>query len=238
MKCLIVAAGQGARLGDALELKPLIPVKGKALIEHVIDRARSAGVDEFFVVSGFRGDELRRALDDLSLRKGVSVTHVINDEWARANGVSLLKGKEHLHEPFLLTMCDHIVDPGILRGIMSVSPSAGSAVLGVDFNIEDPINDPEDVTRVKSSSGRIERIGKLIPDFNCFDTGVFTCSTGIFDALEESQSLGDDSISGAMNRLARRQLAFTFDIQNKLWIDVDDPVAFAKAEALLESGRL
>ena len=238
MKCLIVAAGQGSRLSEAFELKPLISIKGKMLIEHVIERARSAGIDEFLVVSGYRGDELRRALDEVSVRYAVPITHLINDEWNRANGVSLLKGKGHLDQPFLLSMCDHIVDPDILRGLMAVAVEPNGVVLGVDYNIENPVNDPEDVTRVKSSMGRIERIGKLISDFNCFDTGVFLCTPGIFDALEESQSLGDDSISGAMNSLARRNLAFTFDIGNRLWIDVDDPVAFAKAEALLESGQL
>ncbi len=238
MKCLIIAAGQGVRLRETFELKPLTPLKGKALIEHVIERARSAGVDEFLVVSGYRGDDLRRELDDLAARREIRISHIINDEWTRANGVSLLKGRGHLDEAFLLSMCDHIVDPEILRGLMAAPLDPGSVILGVDFNIEDPINDPEDVTRVRSSNGRIEQIGKLIADFNCFDTGMFLCTPAIFDALEESQSLGDDSISGAMNRLALRHKALTFDIQDKVWIDVDDPVAFAKAEALLEAGRL
>ena len=42
MKCLIVAAGQGARLREKGQLKPLIEIKGIPLIERVIDRARSA----------------------------------------------------------------------------------------------------------------------------------------------------------------------------------------------------
>jgi 1L-myo-inositol 1-phosphate cytidylyltransferase len=39
MKCLIVAAGQGTRLREKGALKPLIPIRGKPLIEHVIARA-------------------------------------------------------------------------------------------------------------------------------------------------------------------------------------------------------
>ena len=60
----------------------------------------------------------------------------------------------------------------------------------------------------------------------------------MFAALEESQTQGDDSISGAMNVLARRNRALVFDIGDRVWIDVDDPVALGKAEALLASGRL
>jgi 1L-myo-inositol 1-phosphate cytidylyltransferase len=237
MKCLIVAAGQGVRLREKGELKPLIPIKGIPLIERVISRARSAGVDEFLVVSGYRGEELRRELDTFSAREKIRITHVVNDEWNRANGVSLLKAKRYLDEPFLLTMCDHLIDPEIFRSLMSVSLEPDTVTLGVDFNIESSLNDPEDVTRVKCTDGRIEYIGKVIRDFNAFDTGVFLCSPIIFDALEESQARGDDSISGAMNVLARWNRARAFDIQNRLWVDVDDPVAFHKAEGLLESGQ-
>ena len=238
MKCLIVAAGQGVRLREKLELKPLIPLKGVPLIEHVIARGRRAGIDEFLVVSGYRGEELREALDAFSAREGVPVGHIINEEWDRSNGVSVLKGKRYLDEPFLLMMCDHIVDPELLRSVMAAPIEPGTVILAVDFNIDSSINDLEDVTRVRCSSDRIEHVGKLIADFNGFDTGVFLCTPIIFDALEQSQAAGDESISGAMNVLAQWERAHFLDVQNKLWIDVDDAVAFAKAERLLELGQL
>ena len=238
MNCLIVAAGQGARLREKLELKPLIPVGGAPLIQHGMDRARPAGVDRFTVVSGYRGGELRDHLDAAALRDGTRITHVVNDEWHRANGVSVLKAEPFLDGPFLLTMCDHVVDPDIFRRLIAERPRADGVVLAVDFNIDDPLNDPDDVTRVRSVQGRIERVGKLIAEFDCYDTGVFLCTSVMFDALRESQAGGDDSISGAMNVLARRGMAHVLDIGDRLWIDVDDAVALGKAEALLGSGRL
>ena len=238
MKCLIVAAGQGSRLREKSEIKALVSLRGVALIERVIGRARDAGVDEFLVVSGYRGDELRAALDRLAARDGLRIRHVVNDEWSRANGVSLLKAKPYLDEPFLLTMCDHLVDPAILRDLMATPPAPDSVVLAVDFAIDDPLNDPLDVTRVRCEAGRISQIGKLIADFNAFDTGIFKCTPAIFAALEESQRDGDDSISGAMNVLARAGRAHVFDIGDRVWIDVDDPSDFEKAERLLDTGRL
>ncbi|WP_244411183.1 NTP transferase domain-containing protein, partial [Nitrospirillum viridazoti] len=238
MKCLIVAAGQGTRLRERGLLKPLIPIKGSPLIERVMERGRAAGVTEFVVVSGYRGEDLRAAVDVLAARVGVAVSHVVNDEWERANGVSVHKAKALLTEPFLLTMCDHLVDPGIFQGLMALRPEPDSVTLAVDFNIERPLNDPEDVTRVKCVDGRIVHIGKVIRDFNAFDTGVFLCTPGMFAALEESQAKGDDSISGAMNVLAGWKKACVHDIGDRFWIDVDDPVAFEKAEKLLDAGQL
>ncbi len=238
MKCLIIAAGMGGRLREKGPSKPLISVKGVPLLERVITRAHAAGVDRFFVVSGYRGDQVRAWLDELSTREAIPIVHIVNEDWERANGVSVLKAKPYLDGPFLLTMCDHLVDPDILRGLVSTAPEPDTVTLAVDFNIDASINDLEDVTRVKCSDGRIEHIGKVIRDFNAIDTGVFLCTPIIFQALEASQAAGDDSLSGGMNVLARWNKARVFDIEGRLWLDVDDPPTYRKAEELLEAGRL
>ncbi len=238
MKCLIVAAGQGTRLREKGELKPLIPIRGVPLIERVIANGKEAGIEEFLVVTGYRSDELQARLGEFSRRSGIHVTRVFNRAWDRANGVSVLTAKQFLDEPFLLTMCDHLVDPEILRRLIQAKQEPGTVTLGVDFNIDNPLNDPEDVTRVKCEGEQLKHIGKIIRDFNCFDTGVFRCTPVMFDALEESQARGDDSISGAMNVLAEWGKARVFDIGDRLWVDVDDPIAFGKAETLLDEGRL
>jgi len=238
MNCLIVAAGQGTRLREKGESKPLIRVKGVPLIERVINSARRGGVDDFFVVSGYRGESLRAELDAFAAREGLSLTHIVNEDWEQPNGVSVYKAKSYLDGPFLLTMCDHLVDPSVIQDILAWQCEPGTVTLCVDFNVNNPLNDPEDVTRVKCSAGRIEHIGKVIREFNAIDTGVFLCTPAIFEALEESFADGDQSISGAMNVLARRGKARTFDIRDRLWVDIDDPAAFNKAEQLIEQGRL
>jgi 1L-myo-inositol 1-phosphate cytidylyltransferase len=238
MNCLIVAAGTGGRLRQRGQSKPLVPVNGVRLLERVITRARSAGVERFFVVSGYRGEELRAALDVFSAREAIPIVHVSNDEWQRGNGVSVLKARPFLDGPFLLSMCDHLVDPDILRDLIASTLEPDTVTLAVDFNVAGSINDLDDVTRVMCSNGRIVHIGKVIREFNAIDTGVFLCTPVIFDALEVSQAAGDDSISGAMNVLAGEDRARVFDIQGRLWLDVDDPATLDKAETLLNAGRL
>jgi 1L-myo-inositol 1-phosphate cytidylyltransferase len=238
MKCLIIAAGMGGRLREMGPSKPLVHVRGVPLLERVIARAHSAGVDRFFVVSGYRGEDVRASLDALAARQAIPIVHIVNDDWERANGVSVLKAKPFLDGPFLLTMCDHLVDPDILRSLMATTPEPDTVTLAVDFNVAGSINDLEDVTRVKCFDGRIEHIGKVIRDFNAIDTGIFLCTPILFEALEASQAAGDDSISGAMNVLARWNKARAIDVQGRLWLDVDDLPGLRKAEELLEAGRL
>ena len=143
-----------------------------------------------------------------------------------------------LGEPFLLAMCDHLVDPEILRSLMTPPLRSDAVTLAVDRNLGNPLVNLDDVTRVRCPGERIERIGKLIPEYDAFDTGIFLCGPVMFEALAESQRRGDDSISGAMTVLASWEKAFVRDVGGRVWIDVDDPADFEKAEHLLASGRL
>ncbi len=58
MQCLILAAGQGRRLRQQVDSKPIVPLLGVPLIERVIRSARDAGADAFYVVIGYQGDRL------------------------------------------------------------------------------------------------------------------------------------------------------------------------------------
>jgi CDP-L-myo-inositol myo-inositolphosphotransferase len=108
----------------------------------------------------------------------------------------------------------------------------------VDSDIHNPLVDMDDVTRVRVKNGNICDIGKRITDFNGFDTGIFLCSSAIFEALERSREKdGDTTLSGAIRLLAEDGRAKAIS-SSGFWIDVDDPAAFKRAEkALLDRLR-
>ncbi len=244
MKCLIIAAGEGTRLQQRGECKPLIPILGVALIERVIRAAMEAGADEFYVVIGYQGERVRNFLESLADRLAVPVTPLVNDDWDKENGLSVLKARAVLHEPFLLLMADHLFDPPLVRELTSLELGDGEIALVVDGNTRNPLIDMEDVTRVKVGDDgpmggkKIHDIGKGLADFNGFDTGIFLCSPAIFEALEQSiEKGGDTSLSGAVRILAAEGRAKAI-LMDGFWIDVDDPAAFQKAEqALLKQLR-
>jgi CDP-L-myo-inositol myo-inositolphosphotransferase len=238
MKCLIIAAGKGSRLQPWGESKPLIPILGIPLIERVIRAAREAGADEFYVVTGYQGDRVRDFLERLAERLAFRVTFLVNDDWERENGLSVLKARKVLHEAFLLLMADHLFEPPLARMLTTLSLADGEIALGVDGNTRNPLIDTEDVTRVKVKDGKIRGIGKGLADFNGLDTGIFLCSPAIFAALEQSREKnGDATLSGAVRCLAAEGRAKAV-MTRGFWVDVDDPAAFKRAEkALLDRLR-
>ncbi len=233
MKCLIIAAGKGERLQQRGDSKPLVPILGVPLIERVIRAAMEAGADEFYVVIGYQGERVRLFLERLVERLAIRITSLVNDDWEKDNGLSVLKARDVLHEPFLLLMADHLFDPNLVRLLTTPNAAAGDVVLVVDRNTRNPLVDMEDVTRVKMEDGKIHNIGKGLADFNGFDTGIFLCSPAIFKVLEQSKRKdANTSLSAAVQVLAAKGHAKAIPTDD-FWIDVDDPAAFHKAEQAL-----
>ena len=236
MKCLIIAAGQGSRLRPLAEAKPLVPLKNIPLIERVINSALEANVDDFYVVIGYQGASIRSHLEEVSRSKKVPITMIENEEWERANGISVLKARPYLNEPFLLLMGDHIFDPEIARQLIRHSPRNKGLLLAVDEDLENPFIDMGDVTRVFAERNKIQKIGKGIEPYNCFDTGIFLCDPGLFEAIEKSSDeLGDDSLSGGVRFLAQDGYANVMPINGLFWCDIDDPENFKQAEKYLSN---
>ena len=231
MKCLIIAAGKGTRIGQEGISKPLIPVLGVPIIERIIRTAIAAGIRNFYVVSGYNGAKLRTFLDTLTEKLRITVTHVTNEHWEKGNGLSVLMAQEYIAENFLLMMGDHLVDSSLLENMKKYQLSDGEVVLAVDRDLNTPLVDLNDVTKVRTVNGKVVGIGKDLNEFNGFDTGVFCCSPAIFNALAQSISEhNDDSLSGGIRKLAANRKVKVYDIKDKFWIDIDDKDGLKKAE--------
>ena len=234
MKCLILAAGDGGRLSQISDPKTLARFAGLPLIEHSIATAQQAGVNDFYVVTGYASDRVEALLSEVSRRRRVRITPIRNPRWKLGNGYSLLAGRERIDEPFLLLMADHVLERGILDRLLSESLDDGEVILAGDFGVdENQLVDLDDVTKLLTDDQQLVAIGKELGRYNAFDTGAFLCSPHIFDAAEASATSGDPSVSGAIRCLAARGKVKVVDVQGHHWVDVDTPNDLRNAERLL-----
>lgn len=74
---VIMAGGQGVRLRPHTENcpKPLLPVGGKPMLEHIIERAKSNGFEHFILAVHFLGEMIERHFGD-GERWGVQIGYV------------------------------------------------------------------------------------------------------------------------------------------------------------------
>lgn len=233
-QCLILAAGNGSRIASVADggPKPLVPVCGVSLLEHVMTSARKAGIQRFVIVAGYRAHLIRRWLSDRKIA-GASVTLIENPEYHKANGVSALAAKAELNQPFLLLMSDHIFEAATAKALMRQPLAEDEVILGVDRKLH-RIFDLDDATKVRCEGNHVIEIGKDLSYYNALDTGMFLCSPAVFSCLESVKKNGDCSLSDGMRMLAQQRKLRSFDIGDGHWQDVDSPQALEHVERIFD----
>lgn len=233
---VILAAGFGSRLTASRgELpKPLVRVAGKALIEHALEQAEAAGVEEAVIVTGNSAALIESHLAGIAT--SLTITPVYNPRFHEPNGVSLLAAAPAITGPFYLQMADHLFVQPVLRQLdEGAGVPEGCMRLLVDFH---PVNlDEEDATKVRVSGNLISHIGKDLYPYDAVDTGCFRLDPRVFDALEEVARTEPPSVTLGMRRLIARGLFAPVAISGTRWMDVDTPEDYAKAELLLGAQR-
>ena len=108
ISAIVLAAGEGSRFGGTKQLERL---HGKPLVQHAIDAAAAAGVEEIVVVVGHDADRVRGALE---LPAGARVA--VNDRFAEGQSTSLAAGLRALgasSEAAIVLLADQ---PGLESG--------------------------------------------------------------------------------------------------------------------------
>lgn len=236
MKTVIIAAGKGSRINYAEDSKPLISVNGLTLIERALLNCKRNGISKVLIVVGYQSKKIKEKLG-INEYCGIKLSYVYNEEWTRGNGISVLKAKEYLNEPFVLMMSDHILDENILDLLLKTSIKENECILCVDQSFPFHIN-MNDATKVLVEGRKIKKIGKNLEKFNGIDTGIFMCHPSLFDTIENSVKDGGESLSNAIQILADENRMLFCDIGEKFWIDVDDNHDLHNAKLMLKKLKI
>lgn len=233
---VILAAGNGSRLSAARGTlpKPLVPVAGRTLIEHALDQAAVAGVEEAVIVTGNAADQMRAHLD--GIETPLRLTVVFNPRFHEPNGVSLLAAAPHITGPFFLQMADHVFAQPVLRFLGQADAAPAECIrLLVDYH---PVGlDEDDATKVRTTGPLITAIGKDVYPYDAVDTGCFRLDPRIFTALEDVARHEPPSVTLGMRRMLAQGLFAAVPLTGVRWTDVDTPEDYAKAELLLGAAR-
>jgi dTDP-glucose pyrophosphorylase len=238
-KAVVLAAGRGTRMRElTADLpKPMIAVRSKPVLQHIVEGLRDAGIRKFLIVVGYRGDTVRNFLGD-GLRYNIAVqytTQMVQDGTGRVVDLA----RDFVGDcPFVLSYGDILVDPanykrvanlpddveGIITVIRGEDVSKGGAVF---------LNDRMELLdlREKSQPGEVQRWSGLsehaVPFYNA---GLYTFRPSIFEFTANLQPSprGEYELTDAIRDLAHsgkkvKALELTGE-----WADVRDPEVLAK----------
>ncbi|MCW3977114.1 MAG: NTP transferase domain-containing protein [Candidatus Bathyarchaeota archaeon] len=226
MKALVLAAGEGSRLGGLTRRKPkaLLRIAGMVMLRRILHGLKEAGVQDVWIVVGYKADMIRGEIGESYA--DLNIQFVEAKHWKKGNLYSLLAAEEIFQQNFLLCMCDHIFDPGIPRSL-SNNKVEKAVVLAVERVSEQD-------TKILEQNGKIVDIGKKISQSNvAIDTGFFLCSPKIFDYANEAAQHGAKEVADCVRAAARNGDTHIVDVSGHLWADIDTKQDLDRAKRLI-----
>ena len=122
MQAIMLAAGKGSRLGKYTKnnTKCMLEVYGKTLLERAIDALLLAGIKDFIIVLGYKGENVKKYIREKELDKKINIIYVDNDVYDTTNNIySLYLAKDYLiKDDTILLESDLIYDVSIVKKLV------------------------------------------------------------------------------------------------------------------------
>jgi D-glycero-D-manno-heptose 1,7-bisphosphate phosphatase len=105
-QAVFLVGGLGTRLGALTERtpKPLLPVRGRPFLDHLIERAVGQGADEILLIAGYLGEQIQARYD--GARQGNTRLAVIVEAEPTGTGGALRVAASALRPHFMLANGD------------------------------------------------------------------------------------------------------------------------------------
>jgi dTDP-glucose pyrophosphorylase len=239
MKAIILAAGQGTRMGALTDEtpKPMLRVEGRPILEHILTGLRDAGISEFCLITGWKAEVIEAYFGDGS-NWGVSLGYtrqVVQDGTGKAPELA----REFVEDnDFLLTYGDILVKPEMYRlmlkrwaeddfaGLVTVTGSEDVTKGGLFFFdekfclkhlVEKPSAEQLDVLRAEG------RLGDGVTAW--YNAGIYIFKPVLFQhtARLEKSPRGEYELTDALTgMLGAGETIAGLKIAGR-WVDVRDP---------------
>ena len=231
---VILAAGMAKRLRPLTDTKPkcLLKVGERTLLERTIDAMRQAGITEFLVVTGYRGEMIRDFLREYS-----SFTFLDNTDYEHNNNIySLWMACQKVRGcDFLLMDSDILCDPAAVVRIAQ-EPTAALAVnrhelgeeeMKVVVDADNRITEISKTCRPEDAIGESVGIEKITADYS-------EALARELDQMILQEGLIDIFYERAFERLIPQGHTFkVVDTTHYFSYELDTPEDFQRAQELM-----
>ena len=229
-KAVLLAAGKGTRMRELTnELpKPMIPVRGKPILQHIVEGLRDAGVSRFQIIVGWRAEVVREFFGD-GAKFGVAVEYITQEVQDGTGRVVELAKEFAGADPFVLSYGDILVDPtnyhrlaalGGAEALISVKHNPGEIAKGGAVFVNERFEMTD--LREKPQPGE--------PTSPWYNAGIYTFRPSIFEftAKLEKSPRGEYELTDAIRSLAQGGKRVQVLELSGEWADVRDPEVLAQ----------
>ncbi len=225
-KALILAAGRGTRMGSITDSipKPMVAVRGKPILQHIVEGLRTAGIKQILVIVGYRKEAIRNYFREGS-EHGVKITYAEQTVQDGTGKVVELARAFTGSDTFLLSYGDILVDPAIYPPLRILHDA--EMILTVRFS--------EDVS--KGGAVFLNEQGEVIDlqekqvnvATRWYNAGIYTFRPTIYSYISrlERSPRGEYELTDAIRAMALdKKKIRALEIRGE-WADVRDPQTLA-----------
>lgn len=232
MQAIVLAAGEGERMQPLTSSCPkvMLPIGGKPLLEHLLSRAKEAGVDKFVIVVGHQKEKVMDHFGDGG-DLNVAIEYVVQEE-RLGTGHALLTAEGLAEDRFLVMNGDVLCDADSLKRVIDKEGLAVAAVRD-----QDP--DPETDWILEVAEGHLKSVADNVKPLlsKLISAGICLLDKKIFEALRKipaSQGEGKqerDLMTGLKSLLADGERIGVVELES--WIEIILPWDILKANETL-----
>ncbi|WP_435160666.1 sugar phosphate nucleotidyltransferase [Halorubrum sp. SY-15] len=219
VSAVILAAGEGRRLEPLTNRrpKPMVPVANRPLLEHVLEAVVAAGIDHVVFVVGYRQERIRNHFGDGDAW-GIDVEYV-EQSTQLGTGHAVLQAEPAVNGPFVVVNGDRIVDPSIVTTVCDRAASGETPTVAVTR-----VDNPQAYGVVSLEGDRVVAIDEK-PDVPVetgrINAGVYGFSPAIFEAIRETTTAGELTITATLNDVASAAGVYAVSYDGR-WLDVSN----------------
>ena len=229
-KAVLLAAGRGTRMRDLTEAlpKPMLEVRGKPVLQHIVEGLRDTGLTNLLIVVGWRADVVKDFFGDGS-KLGVRIRYETQTEQDGTGRVVALATNFVGDDPFVLSYGDILVAPENYRrlcttlsdaeGVLTVKRSDDVSQGGAVF-----VNEKFELTDLREKPKPGE------PTSPWYNAGIYAFRPSIFDFIAKLRPSprGEYELTDAVRDLALAgKKVQALEIAGD-WADVRDPEILAQ----------
>ena len=234
-RAVILAAGRGTRMRElTTELpKPMIEVRGKPVLQHIVEGLRDAGARRFLIIVGYHAEMVRKFFGDGRL-------HNVDNEYAMqtvqdgTGRVVNLARNFTGGSPFILSYGDILISPVSYKRVVDL-PDNCEAIITVTGG-EDVskggavfVNDQMELVDLREKTKPGE------PSSPWYNAGLYAFRPSIFEFIArlEPSPRGEYELTDAIRDLAQSGKKVQAIELSGEWADVRDPEVLAKLNQTL-----
>ena len=231
-----MAGGEGSRLRPLTSglPKPLVPVVGRPVMEHILRLLREHGIQDVIVTLQYLGSSIRDYFGDGS-DFGMEITYAVEDSPLGTAG-SVKNAQAHLDEPFIVISGDALTDIDLARALQFHQDRQALATI-VLTAVANPL---EYGVVITSSEGKVLRFlekpswGEVFSDQ--VNTGIYVLDPQVL-SLIRSDKVVDWSADIFPAMLARKMPLYGY-LATGYWCDIGNIQTYYQANWDALAGRV